>query len=64
MQKTESELRDELSTCVTKAASDMDKKRIAELEKNEATIRLENEKLKVSLPDDWYFGSRFTMAQS
>ncbi|XP_072045515.1 centrosomal protein of 290 kDa-like [Amphiura filiformis] len=46
MQKTESELRDELSICVTKAASDMDKKRIAELEKNEATIKLENDKLK------------------
>ena len=47
MQKNEAELRDELSTCVTKAASDMDKRRIMELEKNEASIRLENDKLKV-----------------
>ena len=48
-QKIEGELRDELTTCVTKAASDMDKKHIGELERSEATLRLENEKLKVCL---------------
>ncbi|XP_071791224.1 centrosomal protein of 290 kDa-like [Asterias amurensis] len=45
-QRTEQELRDELTTCVTKAASDVDKRRIVELERSETTLRLESEKLK------------------
>ena len=48
-QRTEQELRDELTTCVTKAASDVDKRRIVELERSETTLRLESEKLKVGV---------------
>ncbi|KAK7881896.1 hypothetical protein WMY93_030305 [Mugilogobius chulae] len=45
MQKTERELRDELSNCVSKSASDADKARVSELEKNEALLREEVSKL-------------------
>lgn len=46
-QKTEEELRDELSKCVTKAVSDIDKRKIVDLEKSNHTLSLENERLKV-----------------
>lgn len=46
LQRSEQELRDELSQCVTKAASDMDKRTISELERSTAALRSENDKLK------------------
>ncbi|XP_071826754.1 centrosomal protein of 290 kDa-like isoform X2 [Apostichopus japonicus] len=45
-QKTEEELRDELSKCVTKAVSDIDRRKIVDLEKSNHTLSLENERLK------------------
>ncbi|XP_071477104.1 centrosomal protein of 290 kDa-like [Diadema antillarum] len=46
LQRSEQELRDELSQCVTKAASDMDRRKIEELERQQASLRNENDKLK------------------
>eukprot|EP00057_Strongylocentrotus_purpuratus_P025576 XP_011680050.1 PREDICTED: centrosomal protein of 290 kDa [Strongylocentrotus purpuratus] len=46
LQRSEQELRDELSQCVTKAASDVDKRNITELERSAAALRNENDKLK------------------
>ncbi|XP_063969717.1 centrosomal protein of 290 kDa-like [Lytechinus pictus] len=46
LQRSEQELRDELSQCVTKAASDIDKRNITELERSAAALRNENDKLK------------------
>ncbi|KAM9376220.1 centrosomal protein of 290 kDa [Pholidichthys leucotaenia] len=45
-QRIERELRDELVDCVSKAASDADRAKIAELEKAEAELRTEVSKLK------------------
>lgn len=50
-QKTERELRDELAQSISKAVSDADRARIAELEKAEAELRIEVSKyVRVS----WY----------
>lgn len=40
-QRVERELRDELTESVSKEVSDADRQRIAELEKNEAKLRIE-----------------------
>lgn len=40
-QRTERELRDELADSVSKEVSDADRRRIAELEKSEAQLRIE-----------------------
>ncbi|XP_033101363.1 centrosomal protein of 290 kDa-like isoform X2 [Anneissia japonica] len=45
-QRIERELRDELANAVTKAISDIDKKRIAELEKSQLKLKIDNSKLK------------------
>ncbi|XP_014672525.1 PREDICTED: centrosomal protein of 290 kDa-like [Priapulus caudatus] len=45
-QKLERKLRDELEGCVTKAASDADKSKLAELETTEASLRVEMSKLR------------------
>ncbi|XP_066265930.1 centrosomal protein of 290 kDa-like [Branchiostoma lanceolatum] len=45
-QRVERELRDELANSVTKAASDADRNKIAQLEESEATLKVENSRLK------------------
>lgn len=40
-QRVERELRDELADCISKAVSDADRARIAELEKTDAELRIE-----------------------
>ncbi|XP_072291649.1 centrosomal protein of 290 kDa [Eucyclogobius newberryi] len=45
LQRAERELRDELSSCVSKAASDAERARVSELERSEALLREEVSKL-------------------
>uniref|UniRef100_A0AAV2KXG4 Centrosomal protein of 290kDa coiled-coil region domain-containing protein n=1 Tax=Knipowitschia caucasica TaxID=637954 RepID=A0AAV2KXG4_KNICA len=45
LQRAERELRDELSSCVSKAVSDADRERVSELEKSEAQLREEVSRL-------------------
>ncbi|XP_069760408.1 centrosomal protein of 290 kDa isoform X1 [Narcine bancroftii] len=45
-QKVEQDLRDELANCVSKAVSDMDRRRIMELEKCESELKVEVSKLR------------------
>ncbi|XP_078273319.1 centrosomal protein of 290 kDa isoform X2 [Rhinoraja longicauda] len=45
-QKVEQDLRDELTSCVTKAVSDMERRRISELEKSESELKIEVSKLR------------------
>lgn len=47
-QKIERKLREELEGCVTRAESDKDKKRLANLENSEAALRTEAARLRVS----------------